>query len=209
MKYLLKQRVHIQRKNGCVHIKPGCSGLIRMANKLNLDKKVIQEQKGEYLTTLLYIFKEEDYYWLSLNYREYLKKKRERFYSQEPLIQLVKLLRYIFNRNIRAKEVNKYYSSLQAYNDKDLFLQKALDIAKTIQNRLFSYGFQEDPNESYHNYIYYFEIEDQGQVSFHSNKLYPEIPLFQGEWIGFKNERFPFNLKQIKKHLRNKKILIT
>ena len=202
MKYLLKQQVHIQHRNGHVHVKPGCAGLIRMANKLNLDKDIIQEQRGEYLITTAYIFKEEDYYWLSLNYRAYLKEKRDKFYSQKPLIQLVKLLRYIFNRNIRAKEVSKYSSSIRAYNDKDLFLQKALDIAKTIQNTHFSYGYQEDPYETYYCYVYYFEIEDQGQISFHSNKLYPEVPLFPGEWIGNINEAYPFHLKQIKKIIK-------
>jgi len=199
MKYLLKQRVHIQRRNGHVFVKPGCSGLIRMANKLNLTKEIVQEQKGEYTITVAHIFTEEDYYWLSLNYREYLKQKRDKFYSQKPLIQLIKLLRYIYNRNIRAKEVSKYSSTIRAYNDKDFFLQKALDIAKTIENKHFSYGFQEDPNETFYRYIYYFEIEDQGQVSFHSDKLYLEVPLFSGEWIGIRNEIFPFNLKEVKK----------
>lgn len=73
----------------------------------------------------------------------------------------------------------------------------ALNIAKRIRNEHFIYGWQQDPSEEYYQYIYYFQYKDK-QVSFHNDILYKKVPEFKGQWIGYKNESFPFNLRIVK-----------
>lgn len=87
----------------------------------------------------------------------------------------------------------------KAYDDKSNFLRIALDIAKEIQFPFFSYGFQEDPSESYYDVVYYFEIEKLGQISFHSSYLHNDVPEFPGKWTGIRNQNFPFGLRGVKK----------
>jgi len=43
-------------------------------------------------------------------------------------------------------------------------------------------------------FVYYFQIGNK-QVSFHSNIEYSNCPEFKGNWIGHRNESFPFKLK--------------
>jgi len=116
------------------------------------------------------------------------------FYQKGLLVQLILILKYIFNRNIRAKEVQKYSARLNAYDDKTEFLGLALKIAKNIKNDNFTYGYQTDPGNSYHHYIYYFQL-GKNQVSFHNSFLFSDCPKFKGQWIGYRNECFPFKLR--------------
>ena len=107
------------------------------------------------------------------------------------------MLKYIFKRNNRAKEVKKYSARLNAYDDKTEFLELGLRLAEKIKNEAFSYGYQTDPANSYHHYIYYFQLSDK-QISFHSERLFSDCPKFEGKWIGYRNESFPFKTPRIK-----------
>lgn len=75
--------------------------------------------------------------------------------------------------------------------DKNEFLELVLNIAAKVKNENFSFGFQWDPDELYYPIIYYFQFGDK-QVSFHSNYEKEGVPKFQGQWIGYRNESFPF-----------------
>lgn len=203
MKFLLKQK--IKRKfedSNIVYVYPGNPGFMKLANQLSIKYLKKQRQQGDYLITDFYIFNKNDYYWLLLIFKTHINKKREQFWNQDLLIQLIKLLKYIFKRNSRAKEVEKYSASQNAYYDKNKFLTIALEIARDINYPFFSYGYSEDPWNDYHHYIYYFQIENLGQVSFHSEKLFTNIPEFSGKWTGKINERFPFNLREVKSKIK-------
>jgi len=199
MKFLLKHHIKSEKEAGLVKVYPGTYNLINIANNINIPKTVMEKFDGDHLITEGYIFTVNDFYWLKVLYKQDLEKKRSEFFSLDPLIQVIKILKYIFKRNTDAKTVSKYYSSLNAYDDKTKFLKLALEISKKIKYPFFTHGFQEDPLNSYHNIIYYFEIENIGQVSFHSNILFPDIPPFSGEWIGIRNLKFPFDLRKVKK----------
>jgi len=68
--------------------------------------------------------------------------------------------------------------------------------AKQVRRKDFLYGWKEDPQQLFHNYIYYFQFGKK-QVSFHSGKLILGCQEFQGEWIGHRNETFPFKINVI------------
>ena len=203
MKFLLKHRIRCEKKENLIKVFTGTYNLINIANKNNIPKTVIEKFDGNHLITEGYIFTVNDFYWLKILYKEDLEKKRCEFFSTDPLLQVVRILKYIFKRNTDAKEVSKYYSSLNAYDDKTTFLKLALEISRKIKYSFFNYGFQEDPLNSYHKIIYYFEIESVGQVSFHSNILFPGTPEFSGEWIGTQNVKYPFDLRKVKKLINN------
>ena len=202
MKYLLKHRIKFEKKDGLVKITPGTYNLIKVANNSNIPKTVIERFENNHLIIDGYIFTMNDFFWLKVFYKQDLVIKRSAFYLQDPLLQLIQIIKYIFKRNNDAKTVSKYHSSLNAYDDKTTFLKLALEISKKIKTPFFNYGYQEDPLNSYHKIIYFFEIEKVGQVSFHSNILFLEVPVFSGEWIGFQNIKFPFDLRKIKKMIR-------
>ena len=199
MKFLLKHHIKFDKKDGLVKVYTGTYNLINIANNINIPKTVIEKFDGNHLITEGYIFTVNDFYWLKLLYEQDLEHKRTEFFSLDPLIQVIKILKYIFKRNTDAKRVSKHHSSLNAYDDKTTFLKLALEISRTIKYPFFKHGFQEDPLNSYHDIIYYFEIKDIGQVSFHSNILFLEVPPYSGEWIGSRNIKYPFDLRQIKK----------
>jgi len=181
-----------------IQVYPGNSNFIKLAKILNIPYKTTKKINGEHLVTEFYIFTIQDFKWLEVCFKTNIEKKRKEFYSQPDLIQLVKILKYIYKRNNDAKKVNKYFFSVYAYDDKSLFLKMALEIATKVVNPNFSYGVQKDPYNSYHHYIYYFQI-GKDQISFHSEKRFENVPDFKGEWTGIINEYFPFNLKEIKK----------
>lgn len=204
MKFLLKQKLNYRKEQTIYYIYPNLfsSQIVREANKRGLILDVNKKWRGKYYNVDSYEILENDFKRLLTQYKKRIQEKRNRFYKKDPMIQLILILKYIFNRNIRAKEVSKYYASQKAYDDKKEFLELALNIAKNIKNNGFKYGFQEDPSQSYHNIIYYFQIGKK-QVSFHSNKLHSDCPKFKEKWIGYRNEEFPFKLKKIKKILKN------
>lgn len=193
MKYLLKQQLHYEKEETLFHVYPNeySSNFIRLANRQELILQVNKEWNGKYSTIQSYDILENDFKRVLRRHKARIIEKRNKFYGQSLLVQLILILKYIFNRNIRAKEVQNYSAKLNAYDDKTEFLRLALNIAKRIQNDHFSYGYQTDPANSYHHYIYYFQIGDK-QVSFHNSFLYSNCPKFEGKWIGFRNERFPF-----------------
>ena len=96
MKYLLKQKIkRIFNSFNEVHIYPGIPGFIKLANNMNIEYKKVKKQEGDYLITDFYIFNKKDYYWLLLFYKNQINKRRKKFWGQDPLIQLIKLLKYI------------------------------------------------------------------------------------------------------------------
>jgi hypothetical protein len=203
IKYLLKQK--IKRKfddSNIVHVYPGNPRFIKLANQLKIQYSKYKRLQGDYLITDFYIFNKNDYYWLLLIFKTQINEKRKQFWHQDLLIQLIKLLKYIFKRNNKAKEVEKYSASQNAYDDKNKFLEIALEIAKDINYSFFLYGYDEDPWNDYHHYIYYFEIKNLGQLSFHSSILFNNVPEFTGKWIGKINEKFPFNLRDVKSKIK-------
>lgn len=202
MKFLLKQRIEKRKVIGAYLIYPGNAEFIKLANKMNLVQDVKKHWDNDYFVVEYYIIFEKDFLKLSKLYKQKLEEKRNNFYSKHPLIQLQRLLKYIFERNSKAKQNKKYYNKIKAYSDKSQFLEMALDIAKTIENKHFSYGFQEDINSINFEYVYFFQIFDK-QVSFHSDRLHGDIPDFEGKWNGIRNDKFPFTMNIVKKAIKN------
>ncbi|HEC38082.1 hypothetical protein LCGC14_1158710 [marine sediment metagenome] len=198
MKFLLKQKLNYKKAGFIYYFYPNqfSSQIIKQAKKKDLILDINYKWYGKYRIVDSYLILEKDFKRLRAEFKKKILEKRVRFYQQDYLIQLIKILKYIFQRNNRAKE-NRMYSSIQkAYNDKEAFLELALSIAKKVRRKDFLYGWKEDPQQSFHNYIYYFQFGKK-QVSFHSDELVLECPEFQGEWIGYRNETFPFKLNVI------------
>ncbi len=197
MKFLLKQNLNYKKVGFIYYLFPNqfSSQIIRLAKKKDVILDIEYKWIGKYRNVESYLILENDFKRLRNIFKKRIIEKRNRFHQQAYLIQLIQILKYIFQRNNRAK-VNFKYSAIQkAYNDKQEFLDLALDIARKIKKNEFSYGWQEDPKQSYHQYIYYFQL-GKNQVSFHSSELILDIPEFQGNWIGYKNEMFPLKIKQ-------------
>ncbi|MCP6718891.1 MAG: hypothetical protein KJI71_01485 [Patescibacteria group bacterium] len=196
MKFLLKQKLNYKKVGFIYYFYPNqfSSQIIKQAKKKDLILDINYKWHGKYRNVDSYLILENDFNRLRADFKKKILEKRARFYRKDPLTQLIQILKYIFQRNNRAKE-NRMYSAIQkAYNDKQGFLELALKIANKIERKVFSYGWQEDPQQSFHYYIYYFQLGSK-QVSFHSSELVLECPEFQGKWIGYKNKLFPFNLK--------------
>ncbi|MFX1499977.1 MAG: hypothetical protein ACFFDH_03330 [Promethearchaeota archaeon] len=204
MKFLLKQQLDFKKEQTVYYIYPNqfSSEFIKLARKRNLildvNKTIETSWDGNYSVVESYEILENDFKRLLKDFQDQINEKRKKFYNRPFLEQLILILKYIYNRNTRAKEVSKYSAHAKAYNDKQEFLELALHIAKKITNKGFSYGFQEDPATNFYPYIYYFQVNDK-QVSFHNEVLYSDCPEFKGKWIGYKNRTFPFNLREIKK----------
>lgn len=196
VKYLLKQRIRRKKEQSIIHIFPNqfSSGLIKLARKKDIVKNINQSWNGKYFTIKSYDISINDYNILISLYKKKIEQKRKQFYDQDPLIQLILILKYIFKRNNKAKDNKKYSAIQKAYQDKQEFLEIALEIAKNIKNSNFLYGWQKDLMELYHPYVYYFQIGTK-QVSFHSDKLIANCPEFKGKWIGYRNKKFPFKIK--------------
>lgn len=124
---------------------------------------------------------------------------------RESLLRLIHVLRKLYEVNKRAKNCLTYRGKRKNYNKKTHLLYESLDIARNVINKHFTYGYLIDETAEEEGdpfkYVYYFQIK-QYQVSFHSHVCpYQEkIPLFQGEWIGQRNKRFPFDLRRLKKY---------
>lgn len=199
MKFLLKQKLNYEKVGFVYYLFPNqfSINIVKQARKKDLIFDTNYEWNGKYHNVKSYLILENDFKLLRAIYKKRIIEKRNRFYQQACLIQLIQILKYIFQRNNRAKENYKYSAIQKAYNDKQEFLVLALEIAKKIKNKEFSYGWQEDPSQSYHQYIYYFQLGNK-QVSFHSNKLILNCPEFQGAWIGYRNSSFPFKIPKTK-----------
>jgi len=199
MRFLLKQKLRFKKENTLYYIFPNqySSQFIRIAKKLDLIFDINERWENNRRIIESYEILENDFKKIYQIFRSKIEEKRKKFFNRPFLKQLILILRYIFNRNQRAKEVSSYSRTQKAYNDKQEFLDLALDIAKKIKYDDFSYGWQLDPNQSNYKYIYYFQYKDK-QVSFHSNRLYPYCLEFKEQWIGYRNERFPFKLHEIK-----------
>ncbi len=199
MKFLLKQKLKYKKIGFVYYLYPNqfSSQIIKQAKKKDAILDIEYKWNGKYRNVESYLILENDFKRLRAIFKKRITEKRNRFYQQACLIQLIQIVKYIFQRNNRAKENYKYSAIQKAYNDKQEFLDLALDIAKKIKIKEFSYGWQEDPTQSYHQYIYYFQLGNK-QVSFHSSKLIIECPEFQGVWIGYRNETFPFKIAKNK-----------
>ena len=198
MKFLLKQNLNYKKVGFIYYLFPNqfSSQIIRLAQKREVIFDTEYKWNGKYRNVESYLILENDFKRLRANFKKRIIEKRNRFYQQDHLIQLIQILKYIFQRNNRAKENFKYSAIQKAYNDKQEFLDLALDIAKKITNEEFSYGWQEDPKQSYQQYLYYFQI-GSNQISFHSNELRLDCPEFRGVWIGYRNLSFPFKMSKI------------
>ncbi len=198
MKFLLKQKLNYKKEGFIYSFYPNqfSSQIIKQAKKKDLILDINYKWSGKYRIVDSYLILENNFKRLRADFKKKILEKRRRFYQQKDLIQLIEILKYIFQRNNRAKE-NRMFSSIQkAYYDKQIFLELALRVAKKIRRKDFLYGWNEDPRQLFHNYIYYFQFGKK-QVSFHSDVLVLECPEFQGAWIGYRNESFPFKLKAI------------
>lgn len=193
MKFLLKQKLHYEKEQTIYYLYPNqfSRWIVKRANEYDLILEKEYEFEGKYKHITRYLILENDFKRLLRAYKRKILKKRSRFNSRPYLEQMILLLRYIFKRNNNAKEASSYSASQKAYNDKSKFLEIALEIAQKVKNPHFSYGWQEDPNESFHCYVYYFQLGTK-QVSFHDAILYPSVPEFEGQWVGYRNESFPF-----------------
>lgn len=195
MKFLLKQKLHYKQENSLFYIYPNgfSKDFIKMAKKRDLIFEINYIWTGRYKRIISYEILENDFKRLLNIHKSNILEKRKKFYEKEALVQLIIILKYIFKRNQRAKEVMIRSAKYKAYDDKNEFLKLALNIAKTITNDNFSYGFQEDPGTINYEDVYYFQLGNK-QISFHSDIYYLECPEFQGSWIGYRNETFPFKL---------------
>jgi len=212
MRYLLRQRFDIVIKERVIDFAPlNCrikerliylfpnefsANLIKFANKGNYPFKKIYEKGEKYSSIAHYEFKEIIYNKLIVEYKEQIKAKRTSFEKKPLLYQLVLLLRYTFKRNKQAKKVH-YFAKQRAYEDKNIFLKKVLELASKINNPNFNYGWQFDPEKKNYPNIYYFQI-GKLQVSFHHYKKYENCPDFEGTWIGYELEEYPIKLNEIK-----------
>lgn len=195
MKYLLKQHLHFKREGPIYRLYPNqFSGqIIKEANKNQLILDINKTWTGKYYNVNFYEILENDFKRLLMHYKQEIEIKREKFYNRPHLEQLILILKYIYTRNNRAKEVSKRYARYKAYDDKKEFLELALNIAKAIRDDNFQYGFQVDPGRPDHMIIYYFQLGKK-QVSFHSDITYNDVPEFKGKWNGKRNESFPFRI---------------
>jgi len=202
MKFLLKQHLNYKQIETIFFLYPNqfSSIIIKEANKKDLILEKNYTFRGKYRIIQSYLILENDFRRLLNQYKHKIKTKRTKFYGRSYLEQLILILRYMFNRNSRAKEVSKRWAKYKAYDDKQEFLKLALEIAAKIKNKDFSYGWQEDPGAINFEYVYYFQLGKK-QVSFHSAELYLDAPEFHGKWIGYRNERFPMGLSQIKQFI--------
>jgi hypothetical protein len=202
MKFLLPQKLNFKKDHTFFYIYPNhCSRqFIRIAKDLDLIFNITYTWSNGHQTIEKYEILENDFKFIFKCFRSKIEKKRKKFYSRPALEQLILLLKYIFKRNMKAKQVRKFSARQKAYEDKNQFLRLALNISKNIKNHHFSFGWQEDPGTINFEYVYYFQFKNK-QVSFHSDKLYLDVPEFEGQWIGHPNETFPFDLRVIKKYL--------
>ena len=195
MNFLLKQKLNFKKEGFIYYFYPNqfSSQIVKQAKKKDLILDINYKWHGKYRIVESYLILENDFKRLLKAYKRSIIEKRTRFFQQVPLIQLIQILKHIFHRNIRAKK-NKIYSAvLKAYDDKQEFLELALIIAEKIKNDDFNYGWQEDPDQQYHQYIYYFQLGKK-QVSFHSDRLILKCPEFKGKWICYKNLSFPLKV---------------
>ena len=199
MRFLLKQKLRFKKENTLYYIFPNqySSQFIRIAKKLDLIFDINERWENNRRIIESYEILENDFKKTYQIFRSKIEEKRKKFFNRPFLEQLILVLRYIFNRNQRAKEVSSYSRTQKAYNDKQEFLELALNIAKKIRDENFSYGWALDPSQEYYKYIYYFQYKDK-QVSFHSKRLYSNYPKFKGQWIGYRDDDFPFKLHEIK-----------
>ncbi|MBD3212360.1 MAG: hypothetical protein GF311_07115 [Candidatus Lokiarchaeota archaeon] len=202
MKYLLKQRLDFKKEKTLYYLYPNSFSrkFVKIAKKEGLIFDVNYRWVNKHRIVRDYEILENDFKKVFKIFRIQIEDKRKKFYRRPYLEQLLLVLRYLFKRNKRAKRVNRYSATQKAYEDKSRFLGIALDIAKKIKHEHFSFGWQEDPGTINFEYVYYFQFREK-QISFHSPQLYPNVPEFEGQWIGNINETFPFDLRSIKKYL--------
>ena len=195
MKFLLKQKLNYKKVGFIYYLYPNqfSSQIIKQAKKKGVILDIEYKWNGKYRNVESYLILENDFKRLRVIFKKRIVEKRNRFHQQAPLIQLIQILEYIFQRNNRAKENYKYSAIQKAYNDKQVFLELAINIAKNIKRDDFCYGWQEDSKQDYYSYIYYFQLGKK-QVSFHSAKLILNSPEFQGTWFGHRNLSFPFKI---------------
>lgn len=196
MKFLLKQQLHYEQEQTIIYFYPNrfSRTIVSEAKRRDLIFDINYCFKNNHKIVQSYEILENDFKRLLTSYKNKILEKRSKFFARPLLDQLILILKYMFTRNLRAKEVIKYSASRNAYDDKDVFLRIALNIAKNIDIDNFKYGWGEDPGTINFEYVYYFELGAK-QVSFHSSVLYDDVPEFRGNWIGYRNQTFPFKVR--------------
>ena len=136
MKFLLKQKLNYEKVGFIYHLFPNqfSSDIVKQAKKSSLILDINYKWNGKYCNVQSYLILENDFKRLKAIFKKRIIEKRNRFHQQAHLIQLIQILKYIFQRNNRAKENSKYSAIQKAYNDKQEFLDLALDIAKKMTN---------------------------------------------------------------------------
>lgn len=206
MKYLDQKLPVIERTLVGFSFHSGNAYFTRLGNKLGLINGMRSLSLNDH-SIVIYFISKENLKALIKTYKTRIKQRKDKLYGLPTIVQLVAFLKYIFIRNKRAKELFGVFR-VKAYEDKNLYLSIALDIAKEVSKteiEWFDYGVEEDEHEeSIFKYIYYFEFKDI-QISFHSDILYSNVPKFNKEWNGINNESFPIRITQIRKWLKNGK----
>lgn len=99
-----------------------------------------------------------------------------------PMAKILRMALEIEDLNITAKGAPYYYRH-KIYSQKS---SKICELADLCQENNLIYGIQRTCNYST-SYVIYFEIPDAGQISFHTNTVLKDWPVYQGEWDGLRN----------------------
>jgi hypothetical protein len=110
----------------------------------------------------------------------------------DPVARLTRLLRYLFQINLEAKQSPGWHSTAgYRYGKKEHLLVEACRLAS--KQDVYVWGWKQDPDlsENGPEWVLYFEHDGQ-QVSFHSFKR-GEGPEFSNDWDGKMRTEFPWN----------------
>ena len=99
-----------------------------------------------------------------------------------PMAKILRLALEIQDVNILAKKSSYFYKG-KIYRKKEAMLYQLADIC---QEEGVVYGVQKTSNHMT-SYVLYFDLPGAGQISFHTNVISKNWPVYQGEWDGRQN----------------------
>lgn len=99
-----------------------------------------------------------------------------------PMAKILRTALEIEDINITAKKSSYFYSQ-KIYRKKETMLA---ELAELCRQSDVTFGIQRTNNHST-SFILYFEIPDAGQISFHTNAIKGDWPVYQGTWDGRRN----------------------
>ena len=106
----------------------------------------------------------------------------------------------LFKRNHDAHKCLKFGTRANAFAAKDKYLRAAISLARKINLSFFNWGIELDPECINYEIVIYFQIGKE-QLSFHTNYIAPS-PKFDGQWIGYGQNKFPFSLPKVRQLLK-------